>query len=67
MSFSPKLSTTFSNTKLRTPNNTCNLSGMCSVCSDQCTGLCEIGMSAVRGGEITYPFNTSSQQFASGF
>lgn len=65
MSFSPKLATTFSNTRLRTPDNTCNLSGMCSVCSNQCTGLCEIGMSAVRGGEITYPFNTANQQFAS--
>jgi len=65
MSFSPSLSTTFSNTKHRTPNNICDLSGMCSVCSDQCTGLCEIGMSAVRGSEISYPFNTLHQQFAS--
>ena len=32
MSFSPNLSTTFTNTKLRTPKNTCDLSGMCSVC-----------------------------------
>lgn len=65
MSFSPNLSTTFSNTKLRTPDNTCDLSGMCSVCSDKCNGLCEIGMSAVRGFEVTYPYNTSTQQFAS--
>lgn len=65
MSYSPKLSTTFSNTKLRTPDNICDLSGMCSVCSDKCTGLCEIGMSAVRGSEAAYPYNTSTQQFAS--
>lgn len=65
MSFSPKLSTTFSNTKLRTPDNICDLSGMCSVCSDNCNGLCEIGMSAVRGLEVAYPYNTSTQQFAS--
>jgi hypothetical protein len=32
MSLSPNLSTPFSNTKLRTPDNTCNTSGMCSVC-----------------------------------
>lgn len=65
MSYSPALSTTFSNTKLRTPENICDLSGMCSVCSDQCTGLCEIGLSAVRGLEVAYPYNTSTQQFAS--
>lgn len=65
MSFSPNLSTTFSNTRLRTPENACDLSGMCSVCSDKCTGLCEIGLSAVRGLEVAYPYNTSTQQFAS--
>ena len=65
MSLSPKLGTTFSNTRLRTPENTCDLSGMCSVCTDKCTGLCEIGMSAVRGPEAAYPYNTSTQQFAS--
>ena len=65
MSLSPKLSSTFTNTKLRTPNNICDLSGMCSVCSDTCTGLCEIGLSAIRGSEVAYPYNTNSQQFAS--
>ena len=65
MSLSPTLSTTFSNTKLRTPSNICDLSGMCSVCSDKCTGLCEIGLSAIRGFEVAYPYGTSNQQFAS--
>lgn len=65
MSYSPKLSTTFNNTKLRTPSNVCDLSGMCSVCSDQCSGLCEIGLSAVRGIEAAYPYGTTNQQFAS--
>jgi hypothetical protein len=65
MSYSPNLSTTFNNTKLRTSENVCELSGMCSTCSDKCTGLCEIGMSAVRGLEVAYPYNTSTQQFAS--
>ncbi|MBP1640759.1 MAG: hypothetical protein H6Q17_2342 [Bacteroidetes bacterium] len=65
MSLSPTLSTTFTNTKLRTPNNICDLSGMCSVCSDKCTGLCEIGLSAIRGAEVAYPYNTNDQQFAS--
>ncbi len=65
MSYSPKLSTTFTNTKLRTPDNICDLSGMCSVCSDKCTGLCEIGLSAIRGSEVAYPYGTTNQQFAS--
>lgn len=65
MSLSPKLSTTFTNTKLRTPDNICDISGMCSVCSDTCTGLCEIGLSAIRGTEVAYPYNTNTQQFAS--
>lgn len=65
MSYSPILSSTFSNTKLRTPENVCAISGMCSVCSNYCSGSCEIGLSAIRGSEITYPLNTSSQQFAS--
>lgn len=65
MSLSPKLATTFTNTKLRTPSNVCDLSGMCSVCSDQCSGLCEIGLSAVRGAEVAYPYDTVHQQFAS--
>lgn len=65
MSFSPNLSSTFTNSKLRTPDNVCDLSGMCSVCSELCTGLCEIGISAVRGMDAAYPFNTSNQQFAS--
>ncbi len=65
MSFSPYLSTTFTNTKLRTPDNVCDISGMCSVCSDKCTGLCEVGLSAVRGIEATYPYGTTTQQFAS--
>ena len=65
MSLSPNLSTTFNNTKLRTPNNISDLSGMCSVCTDTCSGLCEIGLSAVRGSEVVYPYNTANQQFAS--
>ncbi|MGB8454977.1 MAG: glutamate synthase-related protein [Anaerocolumna sp.] len=65
MSYSKELATTFTDTRLRTPNNLCEVSGMCSTCSDDCTGICEIGLSAVRGGEATYPYNTSNQQFAS--
>jgi hypothetical protein len=65
MSLSPKLSTTYTNTKLRTPDDICDLSGMCTVCSDKCVSLCEIGLSAVRSSEAAYPYNTATQQFAS--
>jgi hypothetical protein len=65
MSLSPNLSSTFTGTKLRTPEDTCDLSGMCAVCSDKCSGLCEIGLSAVRGIEAGYPYGTANNQFAS--
>ncbi len=65
MSTNKKLSNTYTGTKLRTPNDTCELSGMCSTCSDECPGLCEIGLSAVRGGEAAYPYGTKNRQFAS--
>lgn len=65
MSYSPKLSTYYNHTKNRTGNDVCDLSGMCSVCTDQCIGTCEIGLSAVRGVESTYPYQTTTQQFAS--
>lgn len=65
MNYSKKLSTTYTDTKLRTPNDICELTGMCSTCSDKCIGLCEIGLSAVRGSEAAYPYGTSNQQFAS--
>lgn len=47
MSYSKELSTTFANTKLRTPNNIYYVSGMCATCSNECNGMCEIGLSAV--------------------
>lgn len=65
MSYSPKLASTISGTKMRTPNNISEFSGMCSVCTNTCTGLCEIGLSAVRGSEAIYPNGTDINQFAS--
>ena len=38
---------------------------MCSVCSDKCNGLCEIALSALKGSEATYPYGTTTNQFAS--
>lgn len=42
-------------TKNRTKEAVCSLSGMCATCVDGCIGMCEIGKSAYRGGEVIYP------------
>ncbi len=65
MSYSPALGSTISNTKMRTPDNVSPFSGMCAVCTANCTGTCEIGLSALRGSEATYPYRRDINQFAS--
>jgi hypothetical protein len=65
MSFSPSLGSTITNTKMRTPENLSPFSGMCSVCTADCIGSCEIGYSAVRGDEAIYPVGADKSQFAS--
>ena len=59
------LGSTLSNTKMRTPENLSLSSGMCCVCTANCVGPCEIGLSAVRGSEAIYPYATDINQFAS--
>lgn len=65
MSYSPSLGTSLSNTHLRTPAHVSEFSGMCSVCSYDCNGTCEIAKSAVRGSEAIYPHAADVNQFAS--
>lgn len=65
MSYSPALGSTLTHTKMRTPENISPFSGMCAVCTSNCSGTCEIGLSAVRGSEATYPYQTDVNQFAS--
>lgn len=65
MTYSPGLGSSITNTKMRTPDNLSPFSGMCSVCSANCTGMCEIGLSAIRGKEAIYPYQTDRNQFAS--
>ena len=65
MVFSPPLGSSISNTKMRTPANLSPYSGMCAVCTANCTGMCEIGLSALRGSEAIYPYQTDVNQFAS--
>lgn len=65
MTYSKELASTITKTKMRTPDNLSPFSGMCSVCTDTCTGTCEIGLSAIRGTQAIYPFKTDINQFAS--
>lgn len=65
MSFSPPLGTSVTNTRMRTPDHLSPFSGMCAVCTAQCPGTCEIGLSALRGSEAIYPYQTDVNQFAS--
>jgi hypothetical protein len=50
---------------MRSPNHTADISGMCSVCTADCIGPCEIGLSAIRGAEAILPFAADKNQFAS--
>jgi glutamate synthase-like protein len=50
---------------MRTPEHISDYSGMCAVCTANCVGSCEIGLSAIRGSEAIYPYETDKNQFAS--
>lgn len=64
MAYSPMLSSAFNDTynrsKIVSP-----FSGMCTLCTEDCPGTCEIGISAVRGAQTVYPTNTGNNQVAS--
>lgn len=64
MTFSPKLSSAFNNTKNRS-SKISSQSGMCSLCSEECIGTCELGLAAVLGARTVYPTNTGSNQVGS--
>lgn len=63
MSYSPGLSSAFNDTKMRSSRP--SSSGMCSLCTADCVGTCEIGLSAMRGEMAVYPTNTGNNQVAS--
>ena len=65
MTYSPTLGSSITNTKMRTPNHISPFSGMCAVCTENCIGFCEIGLSATRGSEAINPFKSDINQFAS--
>jgi hypothetical protein len=53
------------NTHMRSPSHLAQASGMCAACTADCTGPCEIGLSAIRGAEALLPFGADVNQFAS--
>ncbi len=65
MSYSPLLSSAFNRTKLRDPAHVSDISGMCSICTENCIGSCEVGLAAVRGADTVYPTTTGANQVAS--
>lgn len=65
MTYSPLLGSSVTNTRIRTPEDPSSFSGMCAACTSNCYGPCEIGLSAIRGSEAIYPFETDVNQFAS--
>jgi len=65
MSYSPYLGSPITNTRLRDREHVTDVSGMCSVCTADCLGPCEIGLSALRGAEAIQPFAADRNQFAS--
>ena len=63
MTFSPHNESAFNDTKMRSAK-IAPASGMCSLCSAECVGVCEIGLSAVLGKAVVYPTNTGNNQVA---
>ncbi len=64
MTYSPNLSSAFNDTKNRS-SKISPQSGMCSLCSAECIGICEIGLAAILGARTVYPTNTGTNQVGS--
>ena len=64
MTYQPKLSSAFNDTYLRS-NKISPQSGMCSFCTEECDGTCEIALASVLGKQTVYPTNTGNNQVAS--
>jgi len=64
LSYSPKLSSAFNDTNNRSVHISPQ-SGMCSLCTEECNGTCEIALAAVLGAQAVYPTNTGANQIAS--
>ncbi len=64
MTHSPGLSSAFNDTRNRS-RHLSPQSGMCSFCTEECDGTCEIALAAVLGMQAVYPTNTGTNQIAS--
>jgi hypothetical protein len=64
MTFSPKMSSGFTFARNRSPFVSPQ-SGMCSFCTQDCNGTCEIAQAAVLGARTVYPITTGNNQIAS--
>ena len=64
MTYSPKVSSAFNDTWNRSTFISPQ-SGMCSYCTEECNGTCEIALAAVLGMRTVYPTNTGANQVAS--
>lgn len=64
MSYSPKLSSGFTFARNRSAFVSPQ-SGMCSFCTEECAGTCELSQAAVLGAQTVYPMTTGNNQIAS--
>lgn len=64
MSYSPRLSSGFTFARNRS-SFISPQSGMCSFCTQDCDGTCEIAQASVLGAQTVYPTTTGSNQIAS--
>lgn len=64
MTYSPALTSAFNNSQNRS-NKLSPQSGMCSLCSEDCIGTCELGLAAILGAQTVYPTTTGTNQVAS--
>lgn len=64
MTYSPSLASAFNQTKTRS-SKLSPQSGMCSLCTEECVGTCEIGLAAILGAQTVYPTTTGTNQIAS--
>lgn len=64
MSYSPPLSSGFTFARNRS-RFISPQSGMCSFCSEECSGTCELAQAAVLGAQTVYPMTTGKNQIAS--
>ncbi|CAG36968.1 conserved hypothetical protein [Desulfotalea psychrophila LSv54] len=64
MSYSPTLSSGFTSAKNRSVFISPQ-SGMCSFCTEDCAGTCELALAAILGAQTVYPMTTGNNQIAS--